>query len=47
MGGEGGVDPVPSISLAGFQVLRALSVYQEQVAFRIEFCSCEFGGHGE
>lgn len=35
------------VSLAGFQMLRALGAYQEQVAFCVEFCGCEFGGHGE
>lgn len=28
-------------------MLGALGIYQEQVAFRIEFCGCEFGGHCE
>ena len=23
-----------------------VSLYQEQVAFWVEFCGCEFGGHG-
>lgn len=46
MGGGGEVDPVHGISLA-LRMLRALGIYQEQVAFRIEFCGREFGGHCE
>ena len=41
------VDPVGNTSLAGYQVLRALGRYQEQVALRIELCGCKFGGHDE
>lgn len=46
MGDGGGVDPVHDIAVS-FQILKAMGTYQEQMAFCVELCGCEFGGHGE